>query len=314
VQSETHACSDNVGKIAKKQEFGAEVSSNEDFGLGYRGLNSSTTIHKLWKQRDLRHARAGELFALAAGCMRLVDLAQSAVRALGYDVVRLPHQVSNPIDLVELLVRDALNRDPQFFFVQVGANDGVRDDPLRACVLKYRLSGVLVEPLPDLFAKLQHNYRDVPGLHFENCAVGAKSGQAGIYRIREGAPVPDHAHGMASFSRSHLTARKHGIPGLDDYVVETTIAVRTLPEIIAKYGNRHVSLLMIDTEGFDAEIVKMALDAGLRPEIVIYEHLHLPIATQAETLRHLKSEGYRFQEIGFDTYAMLATTTSTTGA
>jgi FkbM family methyltransferase len=229
---------------------------------------------------------------------------------MGYDVIRLPHQVSNPLDMVDLLVRDALNRDPGFFFVQIGANDGVRDDPLRTCVLKYRLSGVLIEPLPDLFAKLQRNYRDVPGLHFENCAVGATSGRAGIYRIREDAPVPDHAHGMASFSRSHLTARKHGIPHLDDYVVETTIAVRTLSEILATYGNRHISLLMIDTEGYDAEIVKMALEAGLRPEVVIYEHLHLPIATQAATLRHLKSEGYRFQEIGFDTYAVLATTTA----
>lgn len=238
--------------------------------------------------------------------MRLIDLAQSAVRSLGYDVIRLPHRVSNPLDMVDVLVRDALSRDPNFFFVQVGANDGIRDDALRPCVLKYRLSGVLIEPLPDLFAKLQHNYEEVPGLHFENCAVGANSGQATIYRIREGAPVPDHAHGMASFSRSHLTARKHGIPGLDDHVVETTIAVRTLPEILAKHGNRPVSLLMIDTEGYDAEIVKMALDSGLRPAVIIYEHLHLPIATQADTLRRLKSEGYRFQEIGFDTYAMRA--------
>jgi FkbM family methyltransferase len=242
--------------------------------------------------------------------MRLVDLAQSAVRSWGYDVIRRPHQVSNPLDMVDLLVRDALSRDPHFFFVQVGANDGVRDDPLRACVLKHRLRGLLIEPLPDLFAKLQRNYLDVPGLHFENCAVGPTSGQASIYRIREGAPVPDHAHGMASFSRSHLTARKHGIPGLDEHVIETTVAVRTLPEILAKYGNPPISLLMIDTEGYDAEIVKLALDAAVRPAVVIYEHLHLPIATQADTLRRLKSEGYRFQEIGVDTYAVLATRTS----
>jgi FkbM family methyltransferase len=212
--------------------------------------------------------------------------------------------------MVELLVRDALSRDYPFFFVQVGANDGVRDDPLRECVLKYGLSGVLIEPLPDLFAKLQRNYRDVPGLHFENCAVGPNSGQATIYRIREDSPLPDHAHGMASFNRSHLTARKHGIPGLDDYVVETTVAVQTLPEILARHGNRRVSLLMIDTEGYDAEIVKLALAAGLRPEVIIYEHLHLPIATQAETLRRLKLEGYRFHEIGVDTYAMLPATPS----
>lgn len=237
--------------------------------------------------------------------MLLIDLAQSAIRAMGYDVIKLPHRVSNPLDMVDVLVRNAINRDPNFFFVQIGANDGMRDDPLRASVLKHRLRGVLVEPLPDLFAKLQRNYADVAGLHFENCAVGATSGQAPMYRIREGAPVPDHAHGMASFTRAHLTAHKHGIPHLDDHVVETTIAVRTLPEILAKYGNPHVSLLLIDTEGYDAAIVEMALAAGVRPDVVIYEHLHLPIATQAATLRRLQSEGYRFQEIGYDTYAML---------
>jgi FkbM family methyltransferase len=246
--------------------------------------------------------------------MRLVDVAQSAIRRLGYDVVRLRHGVSHPIDMVDLLVRHGISRDPRFFFVQVGANDGVRDDPLRASILKYRLRGLLIEPLPDLFTKLQRNYADVPGLLFENCAVGAKSGETRIYRVREGAPVPDHAHGMASFNRAHLTAHKHGIPHLDDFVVEATIAVRTLPEILAKHGNPHVSLLMIDTEGYDAEIVKLALGAGLRPDVVVYEHLHLPIATQAATLQQLRSEGYRFQEIGVDTYAMLATPLPTLGA
>jgi hypothetical protein len=93
--------------------------------------------------------------------MRLIDLAQSAIRSWGYDVVRLPHQVSHPIDMVELLVRDTLQRDSQFFFVQVGANDGIRDDALRPSVLKHQLSGVLIEPLPDLFAKLQRNYQGV---------------------------------------------------------------------------------------------------------------------------------------------------------
>jgi FkbM family methyltransferase len=235
----------------------------------------------------------------------LVELAQAAIRRLGYDVIRLPHRVSHPLDMVELLVRDALNREPDFFFVQVGANDGVRADPLRPSILKHRLNGVLIEPLPDLFGKLQRNYAGHPGLHFENCAIGSTSGQARMFRVRDDAPVPDDAHGLASFNRDNLSARKQGIPHLDDYVVETTVVVRTLPEILAKYGDRDVSLLMVDTEGYDAEIVRMALEAGLRPGIMVYEHAHLPVETQAATLRLLKSEGYRFQEIGMDTYAML---------
>ena len=246
--------------------------------------------------------------------MRLVELAQAAIRRLGYDIIRLPHQVSQPLDMVDLLVRDALNRDPHFFFVQIGANDGVRADPLRASILKYNLNGVLIEPLPDLFAKLQRNYAGRPGLHFENCAIGSTPGQAKMFRVRDDAPVPDDAHGLASFNRDNLTARKQGIPHLDDYVVETTVVVRTLPEILAKHGDPPVSLLMIDTEGYDAEIVRMALEGGLRSGIIVYEHVHVPVATQAATLRLLKSEGYRFQEIGMDTYAMLPKPPSLTPA
>lgn len=39
----------------------------------------------------------------------------------------------------------SLNR-PDFFFVQIGANDGRLDDPLRDSILRHNWRGVLVEP------------------------------------------------------------------------------------------------------------------------------------------------------------------------
>ena len=58
---------------------------------------------------------------------------------------------------------EANGRDPEFFFVQIGANDGrslggtpgVTDDPIFEYVHTYRWSGLLVEPIPYLFDRLR---------------------------------------------------------------------------------------------------------------------------------------------------------------
>ncbi|MDP2593822.1 MAG: hypothetical protein Q8P36_00575 [bacterium] len=46
-----------------------------------------------------------------------------------------------------------------FFFVQIGAHDGVHGDPIHEYVVKYNLAGVVVEPQPDVFKKLLETYR-----------------------------------------------------------------------------------------------------------------------------------------------------------
>src|SRR5262245_11123069 len=65
-------------------------------------------------------------------------------------------------------------------FLQVGANDGLRNDPIREFVVRDRWSGLLVEPLPDVFEMLQRNYRHVQGgrLVFVNAAVSDADGDA----------------------------------------------------------------------------------------------------------------------------------------
>ena len=47
-------------------------------------------------------------------------------------------------------------KDPNFFFVQVGANDGVNHDPIFHHVRKYNWKGLLIEPIPDIFEKLKY--------------------------------------------------------------------------------------------------------------------------------------------------------------
>ena len=69
------------------------------------------------------------------------------------------------------------------FFVQVGAMDGVANDPIHKFVIDKVWRGILIEPMPDMFARLQKNYEGCDGLTFVNCAVTDYEGQIEMTRI-----------------------------------------------------------------------------------------------------------------------------------
>jgi FkbM family methyltransferase len=236
--------------------------------------------------------------------MRIKDVIQTTTNRLGYDIVRYRTPVDYSFDLLEFLIRDELSRDPDFMFIQVGANDGVQYDPLRPSVVRYGLRGLLIEPLPDLFEALVKNYADQPRLMFENCAIADTDGQRRMYRVRPDAPLPHAVHGLASFDRQNLSAARQGVPGLDSYVESVTVPARTLASLVKKHAITHLSLLMIDTEGYDAKIVEAALTAGLHPGLIMYEHVHLSPATRLACMRLLKDHRYHFIEVGMNTYAV----------
>src|ERR1700681_618887 len=61
-----------------------------------------------------------------------------------------------------------LARKGKILFVQIGANDGIKNDPIHVYVRKYHWNGLLVEPMPDFFNTLRINYMGEDQLWFEN--------------------------------------------------------------------------------------------------------------------------------------------------
>lgn len=213
----------------------------------------------------------------------LKQVIRKAVRATGYDLVRdTRHEtVHHPFYLLGFLISELMQRArTEVTFVQAGANDGMDGDPLRASILRYHLRGLLIEPLPSAFARLQQNYASEPQVQLANCAVGSAAGRATLYGDDR----------CASLTGTGLA---------------TEVEVRTLPDLLAAYGLPAPSILVVDVEGLDAAIVLSALDAGLRPPIIMYESVHLPRATQDECLRRLEAAGYAFVDADVDTYAVL---------
>src|SRR5438046_1263614 len=52
---------------------------------------------------------------------------------------------------------------PELTFIQVGASDGMMNDPIREFVVSGRWRGLLVEPVPHSYKQLVHNYSHVRG-------------------------------------------------------------------------------------------------------------------------------------------------------
>lgn len=232
--------------------------------------------------------------------MRIKPIVKSVFQKFGFDIVRFMPELNRPFAVLPLLVREHIASGKPFFFIQVGANDGVLDDPLRDLILENRLAGLLIEPLPDIFDSLKHNYRDQPQLLFENVAILRHEGSVPIHRVRSDANVPHHWHGIATFNRENLVAQ-----GVPSQCIETVpVQGTTLRSLMSRHQIKHVNLLQIDTEGYDSEVLRHAFEAEIFPDIIHYEHCWLVPDIRYQCKQMLDRHGYRFLEVGKDTLAM----------
>lgn len=178
----------------------------------------------------------------------------------------------------------------EFLFIQVGAHDGISHDFLYSFVKDRDSSGLVIEPLPDLFGRLKSNYAYTDKIIPIQLAVHASRDKVLMYRVdpQKEHLLPAWAGGIAS-----LNSRHHRIAGIpEDYMVKEEVAAASFTGILARYHFSATDLLQIDAEGYDLEILKMADLEKLRPRIVRMEIKNLEHAAQQEAIRLLASKGY----------------------
>lgn len=210
-------------------------------------------------------------------------------------------QKTNPqfefMDFFELAVSHQLLRRPDFFFIQIGANDGLMADELRPLIMKYKLRGVCVEPLKDRFEILTETYKNHPQVKLLNVALHPTEKKFTIFRVKKSATnLPLHAQtsGIASFNKQHLVSTlKKRVENPDDIIIEEQVPCIQLNHIIEQEKTDHLELLQIDTEGFDYEIIKMIDLNKIRPAIIRFEIKHLSDKDKSECLNHLASNNYK---------------------
>jgi FkbM family methyltransferase len=197
------------------------------------------------------------------------------------------------------------------FFVEIGANDGDQHDHLRELILAHSWAGLMVEPVPYVFERLVANYRGHHQVMLENAAISDRDGPMPFYYLAEvpkgrEAELPDWYHGIGSFSREAVLSHRRVIPEIEEHVVETTVPTLRFDSLCEKHGVERVDLLVVDTEGHDAEILAAIDFARWLPALVVYEHFHLDPGDRAGSRSALEQLGYETFEEGFDTWCLSA--------
>ena len=222
---------------------------------------------------------------------------------------------SRPARPIERVV-DAFGRvAPTATFVQIGSNDGVRFDPINRQVRTRRWTGLLVEPVPYLFERLRLHHGGSRRVTPVNVAVAAEDGTRTLYHLAEVAELgslPPWYDAIGSFDRDVLLGHRDAIPDIEDRVRAIEVPCRTFAGLCETHGLTTVDLIHIDTEGHDWEVLQLVDLARWRPQVVLYEHLHLSPADRAAAAGKLEAAGFRLLADDMDTLAV-ATSLLTSG-
>jgi FkbM family methyltransferase len=238
--------------------------------MGYRELRRRLT--PAWLRTDARRRRRDLL-------LRRLGLARCHAPAL---LTRQPDLTVR--SWLPFVVAHELLKNRDLTFLQIGAFDGVGDDDLRDLIRTYGLRGLLVEPQPSAFFRLQRNYADQPQVNLLQAAIDERQGTRDLWGRRSKTTM------AASFDRGHLL--RHSIP--DDDIIALPVRCHTVDSALAFAGLDRVDLVQIDAEGYDWPIIRSLDLARLRPAIIRFEYRNLLPHDADACLAHLAGHGYRF--------------------
>lgn len=187
---------------------------------------------------------------------------------------------------------DFSRRAKDLFVLQVGANDGKRHDFLRPFLTAYRWHGLLLEPLPDIFTDLRGTYTGCENVTLVNAALADRDGELPFYRVKPGNNVPDGCHELGSFCREVVEKHVPMFPGAELTIEMEPVRAYSFKSLAEAFGINRLDIVVIDTEGYDFEILKFIDFKRLQPRLVIFEHVHLSHADQLAATVYLKDLGY----------------------
>jgi FkbM family methyltransferase len=196
----------------------------------------------------------------------------------------LRHPEWNFHRVMKLVVAYYLRLRPNLSFLQVGAFDGLVEDPIHPLVQEFRLRGIVVEPQAQLFATLQKNYATHPQVVPVQAAIADTNGTRDFYTTTLG---PSR---KASFFKSHLL--REGVP--PHQIARTSVRCVTMASVVQEHGFERCDLIQIDAEGYDYQIVRTIDFEALNPLIVRFEHAHMTDDECTECIALLASRNFRF--------------------
>lgn len=192
---------------------------------------------------------------------------------------------------------------PDFTLIQIGAYDGLTNDRLRPLLTSHpEWQAVLVEPMPEAFARLKHNYSDRPCTTLVKCAIVEQEGPLQMYQIMLNQNNPLFIDMTATTKPGTLNMFKGSGSDVNTVVVNG----HTLQGLMSMLGMRpeEIDLLFVDAEGCDYTILSQLMNDWERlPRFVVAEHDHMTQEEYLGAVSALFDHGYDVQIIAHDILA-----------
>jgi FkbM family methyltransferase len=196
-------------------------------------------------------------------------------------------------------------------YVQIGANDGILNDPMFGFLKRYseNISGYLLEPIPEVYERLVSNYKEFKGLNFLNYAIHETNSSMKLYKVKGEYEklLPEFTKGIASFDPEHWI--KTTLVPDASYIEVINVECVSILKFLELSEIKSLDLLIVDTEGYDFEILSSLLDTSLRPRIIRFEHgVRNEIMSKSqfsEICRRLNLSGYQIIAESYDATAYI---------
>ncbi|MBN1868988.1 MAG: FkbM family methyltransferase [Candidatus Omnitrophica bacterium] len=208
--------------------------------------------------------------------------------------------------MVNAVIYMFARRTKDFFFIEIGAGNGIANDFIRYHVLKWKWRGVLIEPVKYIFEELVNNYKGYDNLIFENISISDKNEVRNFYRLKKTCDdLPIWYDQLGSFNRDVVLKHKKDIPNIEDYLIVERMECITLRNLLQKHSIKRIDFLSIDTEGYDYALIKSIDFNVIKPKIIRYEYKHLGKRERDECVKLLRNNGYAMIIQENDVFAFL---------
>jgi FkbM family methyltransferase len=189
---------------------------------------------------------------------------------------------------IDFLISKTISQENNLLIVQIGANDGVQNDPLRKHLLqKGSYNAILIEPLPFFVDTLKNLYSNRTDIKIIQAAAGKTNEIKTLFYIPndialemngEG-PQNNWALGQGSFSKenviywinsnsfrgaSYVKKMDYWIKNINEIKVNVIATKELLP------STTDIVLLVIDVQGFELDVLK-GIDWQFPPKYIMIE-------------------------------------------
>ena len=191
---------------------------------------------------------------------------------------------------IKRFLTDFFRSAPTATVLQIGANDGVMNDPLRPFLPTHQGKIVLVEALPHYCASLRQLYRDQKNVNVAALLVASREEERDFYYIRpavadlmDGDGPPNRwAHGQGSFRKSTVVdwivknqfrgqAYRQNLPMFIDAIECCRLTSVTLSSLTNTYQLGQIDLVVLDVQGAEYEVLSSLKGIEKFPRFIIYE-------------------------------------------